>query len=47
GQALPHGIDVASVAAWARELAGDVERTGRPVDAGARAPRLRGPATGR
>ncbi|GAA2761696.1 DUF309 domain-containing protein [Streptomyces paradoxus] len=47
GQALPHGIDVGSVAAWARELAADVERTGRPVDAGARAPRLRGPEAGR
>ncbi|MDK1342605.1 DUF309 domain-containing protein [Streptomyces sp. 378] len=47
GQALPHGIDVESVAAWARELAGDVERTGRPVDAAVRAPRLRGAAAGR
>ncbi|MFJ4077429.1 DUF309 domain-containing protein [Streptomyces iakyrus] len=47
GQGLPHGIDVVGVAAWARELAEDVERTGRPVDAGARAPRLRGPAAGR
>ncbi|MEU6684731.1 DUF309 domain-containing protein [Streptomyces sp. NPDC046832] len=46
GQSLPHGIDVASVAAWARELAGDVERHGRAVDAGARAPRLRGAAAG-
>ncbi|MFJ7332885.1 DUF309 domain-containing protein [Streptomyces sp. NPDC101110] len=41
GQAQPHGIDVASVAAWARQLAGEVERNGRPVDAAARAPRLR------
>ncbi|MEU7718927.1 DUF309 domain-containing protein [Streptomyces tibetensis] len=48
GQALPHGIDVASVAAWARELAGEVEREGRAVeDAGARAPRLRGEVPGR
>ncbi|MFK0119816.1 DUF309 domain-containing protein [Streptomyces sp. NPDC090994] len=38
----PYGIDVASVAGWARELAGDVERGGIPVDAAARAPRLRG-----
>ncbi|MFD5945430.1 DUF309 domain-containing protein [Streptomyces collinus] len=47
GQDLPHGIDVVGVAAWARELAADVERTGRPVDAGGRAPRLRGPEAGR
>lgn len=47
GQALPHGIDIAGVSTWARELAGEVERSGRPVDAGARAPRLRGAATGR
>ncbi|MFF7722655.1 DUF309 domain-containing protein [Streptomyces luteogriseus] len=47
GQPRPHGIDVASVAAWARELAGDVERDGRAVDAGARAPRLRGGVPGR
>ncbi|MER7402943.1 DUF309 domain-containing protein [Streptomyces sp. NPDC000070] len=47
GEAMPHGIDVASVAAWARELAEDVEREGRPVDAGARAPRLRGADAGR
>ncbi|MFE6097582.1 DUF309 domain-containing protein [Streptomyces massasporeus] len=46
GRSLPHGVDVASVAAWARELAGDVERDGRAVDAGARAPRLRGGAPG-
>ncbi|NEE20112.1 DUF309 domain-containing protein, partial [Streptomyces sp. SID7499] len=46
GQPRPHGIDVASVAAWARELAGDVEREGRAVNAGARAPRLRGEALG-
>ncbi|EFL36298.1 conserved hypothetical protein [Streptomyces viridochromogenes DSM 40736] len=42
GRAQPYGIDVERVAAWARELARDVERDGRPVDAGARAPRLRG-----
>jgi hypothetical protein len=46
GQALPHGIDVAGVAAWARELAGEVEQDGRAVDAGARAPRLQGGAAG-
>ncbi|MFF7855066.1 DUF309 domain-containing protein [Streptomyces sp. NPDC007904] len=39
----PHGIDVDGVVAWARELAAEVERGG-PVDAGARAPRLRGSA---
>ncbi|CAL9376831.1 DUF309 domain-containing protein [Streptomyces sp. enrichment culture] len=38
----PHGIDTPGVIAWARELAGAVERGGGPVDAGARAPRLRG-----
>ncbi|GGU29216.1 DUF309 domain-containing protein [Streptomyces daghestanicus] len=38
----PYGIDLGSVAGWARELAGDVERGGTAVDAAARAPRLRG-----
>ncbi|KDN72556.1 DUF309 domain-containing protein [Streptomyces olindensis] len=47
GRAVPHGIDVGTVAAWARELAGEVERDGRAVDAGARAPRLRGAGAGR
>ncbi|MCZ9341075.1 DUF309 domain-containing protein, partial [Streptomyces sp. TRM76130] len=42
GRRRPYGIDLASVAGWARELAGDVERGGAPVDAAARAPRLRG-----
>ncbi|OUC93150.1 DUF309 domain-containing protein [Streptomyces swartbergensis] len=42
GRAQPYGIDVAAVAVWARELAEDVERGGTTVDAGARAPRLRG-----
>ncbi|MFF7734376.1 DUF309 domain-containing protein [Streptomyces sp. NPDC007984] len=42
GQPRPHGIDVTAVAGWARELAGEVEREGRSVDAGERAPRLRG-----
>ncbi|MFF8032235.1 MULTISPECIES: DUF309 domain-containing protein [unclassified Streptomyces] len=38
----PHGIDLPGVIAWARELAAEVERgNGVPVDAGARAPRLR------
>ncbi|MFC9126434.1 DUF309 domain-containing protein [Streptomyces sp. NPDC057099] len=47
GQPLPHGIDLAGIAGWARELAQDVERDGRAVDAGARAPRLRGAGAGR
>ncbi|MCX3062020.1 DUF309 domain-containing protein [Streptomyces beihaiensis] len=38
----PDGLDPAAVAAWARELADDVERSDRPVDAAARAPRLDG-----
>ncbi|MFE2279889.1 DUF309 domain-containing protein [Streptomyces sp. NPDC059454] len=37
----PHGIDLSGVIAWARDLATEVE-AGAPVDAGARAPRLRG-----
>ncbi|MFD6324388.1 DUF309 domain-containing protein [Streptomyces sp. NPDC058442] len=42
GSARPHGIDLDGVVAWARELAAEVERgDGVPVDAGARAPRLR------
>ncbi|MEV5355439.1 DUF309 domain-containing protein [Streptomyces sp. NPDC086081] len=44
GRARPHGIDVEAVAAWARELAGEIEREARTVDAAARAPRLRGTA---
>ncbi|MFI9339061.1 DUF309 domain-containing protein [Streptomyces althioticus] len=45
GDLRPHGIDLPSVIAWARELAAEVERgEGVPVDAGARAPRLRGAA---
>ncbi|MFH8656173.1 DUF309 domain-containing protein [Streptomyces afghaniensis] len=47
GEATPHGIDIGSVATWARELAEEVEREGSPVDAGARAPRLRGADVGR
>ncbi|MEU0106820.1 DUF309 domain-containing protein [Streptomyces sp. NPDC006251] len=46
GRAVPHGIDVGTVAVWARELAREVERDGRAVDAGARAPRLRGAGSG-
>ncbi|MDG9708636.1 DUF309 domain-containing protein [Streptomyces sp. DH10] len=42
GRARPYGIDVAAVAVWARDLAEDVERGCTTVDAGARAPRLRG-----
>ncbi|GHF07399.1 DUF309 domain-containing protein [Streptomyces fumanus] len=38
----PYGMNLASVAGWARELAADVERHAAPVDAAARAPRLRG-----
>ncbi|MEU1852551.1 DUF309 domain-containing protein [Streptomyces sp. NPDC019990] len=46
GKALPYGIDVAELAAWARDLAREVERDERAVDAGARAPRLRGARPG-
>ncbi|GGP61549.1 DUF309 domain-containing protein [Streptomyces calvus] len=39
----PYGMDLAGVISWARELAAEVERGGGvPVDAAARAPRLRG-----
>ncbi|AKZ59506.1 hypothetical protein SAM23877_6461 [Streptomyces ambofaciens ATCC 23877] len=41
GHPRPYGIDLGGVAGWARQLAGDVEG-GAAVDAGARAPRLRG-----
>ncbi|TDT42787.1 hypothetical protein EV562_101759 [Streptomyces sp. BK208] len=41
GRARPYGMDLGAVAGWARELAGEVE-DGASVDAGARAPRLRG-----
>ncbi|MFE9775362.1 DUF309 domain-containing protein [Streptomyces sp. NPDC005931] len=42
GAPRPHGIDLAGVVSWARELAAEVERgDGIPVDAGARSPRLR------
>ncbi|MGI5459872.1 DUF309 domain-containing protein [Streptomyces sp. CA-249302] len=45
GEPQPYGMDLAGVVAWARGLAGEVERDGgdgQGVDAGARAPRLRG-----
>ncbi|MFI1732214.1 DUF309 domain-containing protein [Streptomyces acidicola] len=42
GEPRPYGIDVSELGAWARELAGAVEREGAVVDAGASAPRLRG-----
>ncbi|MFD4257814.1 DUF309 domain-containing protein [Streptomyces sp. NPDC058534] len=41
GRERPYGVDLGSVAGWARELARDVA-DGASVDAGARAPRLRG-----
>ncbi|MEU9517050.1 DUF309 domain-containing protein [Streptomyces sp. NPDC048224] len=41
GRERPYGMDLGAVAGWARELAGEVE-DGASVDAGARAPRLRG-----
>ncbi|WP_282701782.1 DUF309 domain-containing protein [Streptomyces sp. CC219B] len=37
----PYGMDLASVTAWARELAEAVESAPAPVNAGERAPRLR------
>ncbi|MFJ8079464.1 DUF309 domain-containing protein [Streptomyces sp. NPDC096205] len=43
GRPRPHDVDVAHVVAWARELARMVEAGDEhPVDAAARAPRLRG-----
>ncbi|AJP04973.1 hypothetical protein TU94_29515 [Streptomyces cyaneogriseus subsp. noncyanogenus] len=42
GRQRPYGMDLARVVAWAQELADEVERDGRAVDPGARAPRLRG-----
>ncbi|MEU3978830.1 DUF309 domain-containing protein [Streptomyces sp. NPDC026672] len=41
GEPRPHGLDVAGLAAWARDLAGAVAR-GERVDAREAAPRLRG-----
>ncbi|MFF7448815.1 MULTISPECIES: DUF309 domain-containing protein [unclassified Streptomyces] len=37
----PYGMDLTGLAQWARVLATDVEQGAGPVDAGARAPRLR------
>ncbi|MGW1561495.1 DUF309 domain-containing protein [Streptomyces sp. NPDC002144] len=42
GQPEPYGMDLASLAGWARELAEAVERGGELVDAAAQSPRLRG-----
>ena len=42
GRGRPYGMDLAGVVAWARGLADVVERGDGPVDAGERAPRLRG-----
>ncbi|MER7561441.1 DUF309 domain-containing protein [Streptomyces sp. NPDC048523] len=42
GRGRPYGMDLAGLADWARRLADLVEETGTSVDAGARAPRLRG-----
>ncbi|WP_217145892.1 DUF309 domain-containing protein [Streptomyces sp. AC627_RSS907] len=41
GRERPYGMDLDGVAGWASKLAGDVEG-GAAVDAGARAPRLKG-----
>ncbi|MCW5253495.1 DUF309 domain-containing protein [Streptomyces sp. SHP 1-2] len=41
GRERPYGLDVAGLTYWARELAEEVDE-GAAVDAGARAPRLRG-----
>ncbi|WP_151475926.1 DUF309 domain-containing protein [Streptomyces albicerus] len=42
GRARPYGLELGELAAWARELAGVVERDGAAVDAEVWAPRLRG-----
>lgn len=42
GRQRPYGMDLVGLVGWARELADDVEGGGQAVDAGARAPRLRG-----
>lgn len=42
GRSRPYGLDLAQLAAWARELAGTVEKDGAAVDAEVWAPRLRG-----
>ncbi|MEU9956378.1 DUF309 domain-containing protein [Streptomyces sp. NPDC050982] len=41
-QPRPYGLELAKLAAWARELAGTVEKDGAAVDAEVWAPRLRG-----
>ncbi|MDT0569430.1 DUF309 domain-containing protein [Streptomyces sp. DSM 3412] len=46
GRWRPYGIELALVGAWARDLAGVVEREGQAVDAGSSAPRLRGNGAG-
>ncbi|MET8975593.1 DUF309 domain-containing protein [Streptomyces sp. NPDC004539] len=38
-----YGMDLAGLVRWARDLADEVERNGRPVDPTARAPRLTPP----
>ncbi|MEV0636187.1 DUF309 domain-containing protein [Streptomyces sp. NPDC050619] len=43
GRQRPYGMDLTGVTAWALELAAAVEQDGESIDAGARAPRLRGP----
>lgn len=48
GRGRPYGVEVPEIVVWARDLADAVERTGAPVDAAARAPRLLGdPGGGR
>ncbi|MEV2191648.1 DUF309 domain-containing protein [Streptomyces phaeochromogenes] len=42
GRSRPYRLDLAGLAAWARELADSVEKDGAAVDAEVRAPRLRG-----
>ncbi|WUR78715.1 DUF309 domain-containing protein [Streptomyces phaeochromogenes] len=42
GRSRPYGLELAGLAAWARELADTVEKDGAAVDAEVRAPRLRG-----
>ncbi|MFD7816873.1 DUF309 domain-containing protein [Streptomyces sp. NPDC059785] len=43
GRPRPHGLHPAELAAWARELAAEVEQGGTAIDAGKRAPKLTGP----
>lgn len=42
GEEKPYGIGVAALVSWAEALAEELERESVPVDAAARAPRLRG-----